>query len=199
MIAHQDGTPVTLMLIRCDCLSELPAVGYFDMKEQALPLIGMRHAVKVVTFDAPVCCGIRTAETYIAALRTFHRARMPHGVLQNSNPTTEDTEAQYGVDGVSSVVSVRSVVGFEKVVKSMTGSQSLAEDWKSDFGIQEDGAIVDPTAKLHNSVVLRGATVGRHAVLVRSVACPGAVVAPGSVVVDKLVSADGVQNSREAA
>jgi hypothetical protein len=161
MISHRDGTPVTLMLMRCGCLKELPEVGYMDMKEQALPLIGAGHSVKAAISETLVCGGIRTAKSYVAALRALHSA----------NGT----------------------------VATGSGSGNLAEYWRSDFQIQEDGATIGPGVKLHDSVVLRGATVGRNATLVRSVACPGAIIPPGAVVVDKLVCSSGIQDSGEAA
>jgi hypothetical protein len=43
-----------------------------------------------------------------------------------------------------------------------------AEDWKSTFAIVEPGATVSPTARIHDSVVLDGATVEPNAVVVRS-------------------------------
>jgi hypothetical protein len=44
-----------------------------------------------------------------------------------------------------------------------------AEDWKSTFAIVEPGATVAPSARIHDSVVLAGATVEANAVVVRSV------------------------------
>jgi hypothetical protein len=72
MAAHSDGTPVTLMLLRCGCLRDLPPVGYCDLKEQALPLIRKRYDIKVAMFSHLVCQGIRTRESYVEALRTLH-------------------------------------------------------------------------------------------------------------------------------
>jgi hypothetical protein len=72
MAAHVDGTPVTLMLLRCGCLRDLPAVGYCDMKEQALPLIAQRFPIKAATFSHLICRGIRTRESYVDALRALH-------------------------------------------------------------------------------------------------------------------------------
>jgi NDP-sugar pyrophosphorylase family protein len=65
----------------------------------------------------------------------------------------------------------------------------FAEDWFKTFGIVEPGATVDPTAQVHDSVVLRGARVGEGAVLVRCVVGEGARIAPGAVIGDRLVSA----------
>lgn len=65
----------------------------------------------------------------------------------------------------------------------------MAEDWNVTFDIVEDGAQVDPTAVVHDSIVLRGAKVGYGAVLVRAVVCPGAHVIARQSAIDRLVSA----------
>jgi N-acetylglucosaminyldiphosphoundecaprenol N-acetyl-beta-D-mannosaminyltransferase len=61
----------------------------------------------------------------------------------------------------------------------------LAEDWRPTFSLVEDGATVDPTAKVHDSVVLRGGVVEPGAVLVRSIVCPGGVARREKTVVDE--------------
>jgi hypothetical protein len=154
MAAHADGTPVTLMLLRCACLRHLPRIGYVDMKEQALPVIGQQYPIKVASYGELVCRGVRTRESYITALQAVHR-------------------------------------------RSQQGP--LGEAWRSDFEICQAGATLGPGVRLHNAVVLRGATVGREAVLVRSVAFPGAVVPAGTVVTDRLISAAGIEKPEEAA
>jgi hypothetical protein len=83
MVAHGDGTPVTLMLMRCGCLRDLPSVGYCDMKEQALPLIRKRYEIKVATFSHLVCQGIRTRESYVEALRTLHGRAATDPLVEN--------------------------------------------------------------------------------------------------------------------
>ena len=60
----------------------------------------------------------------------------------------------------------------------------LAEDWQPAFGIVEEGAVVDPSARVHDSIVLRGAVVEAGAVLVRSIICPSSLVKRDRVVVD---------------
>ncbi len=56
------------------------------------------------------------------------------------------------------------------------------------FNIVEVGAHVDPTASLHDAVVLRGSHVGRDAVVARSLVGDGAQIKPRQVVVDQLVA-----------
>ena len=70
----------------------------------------------------------------------------------------------------------------------------LAEDWQPAFGIVEEGAIVDPTARVHDSIVLRGGVVEAGAVLVRSIVCPSALVRRERTVMDEFVP--GVSGDR---
>ena len=68
-----------------------------------------------------------------------------------------------------------------------TGYSPFAEDWQPTFSLVEPGAEVDPSARVHDSVVLGGGTVGAGAALVRSVVCPGGVVGRRQMVVGQLV------------
>jgi hypothetical protein len=61
------------------------------------------------------------------------------------------------------------------------------EDWQPRFGIVEDPATVDPSARIHDAVVLSGARVQANAVVVRSVVGRGGVVRRGQMVVDQIV------------
>jgi N-acetylglucosaminyldiphosphoundecaprenol N-acetyl-beta-D-mannosaminyltransferase len=80
-----------------------------------------------------------------------------------------------------------------------TLSDPLAEDWQPSFGIVEEGAIVDPTARVHDSIVLRGGVVEAGAVLVRSIVCPGALVRKERTVMDEFVpGASGEKGARPA-
>jgi N-acetylglucosaminyldiphosphoundecaprenol N-acetyl-beta-D-mannosaminyltransferase len=63
----------------------------------------------------------------------------------------------------------------------------LAEDWRPSFGIVEEGAVVDRTARVHDSVVLRGAVVEAGAVLVRTVVCPSGLVRKDRTLVDEFI------------
>jgi N-acetylglucosaminyldiphosphoundecaprenol N-acetyl-beta-D-mannosaminyltransferase len=64
----------------------------------------------------------------------------------------------------------------------------LAEDLKPSFSLVAAGATVDPSALLHDSVVLNGATVEAGAVIVRSVICEGASVKRDRRFVEQFVS-----------
>ncbi len=63
----------------------------------------------------------------------------------------------------------------------------LAEDWQSSFAIIEPGAVVDPQARVHDSVVLEGARVEQDTVLVRSVIAGGTVLRRGSGAMEEVV------------
>jgi mannose-1-phosphate guanylyltransferase len=63
----------------------------------------------------------------------------------------------------------------------------FAEDWCPTFALVEDGADVDASAELHDSVVLEGGRVEPGAVVVRSVVGPKGVVRRGRHVVQQLV------------
>ncbi|WP_428939613.1 hypothetical protein [Fontivita pretiosa] len=67
---------------------------------------------------------------------------------------------------------------------------AFVEDWQPVFRIVEPGAEVDASARIHDSVVLRGARVERGAIVARCVVCPGAVVRREQVCVDRLLTAD---------
>ncbi len=63
-----------------------------------------------------------------------------------------------------------------------------AEDWWPKFGIVEAGADVDPSAVLHDSVVLAGGRVEAKAVVVRSLIGPRGVVRSGEEAIELLVN-----------
>jgi len=63
------------------------------------------------------------------------------------------------------------------------------EDWSATFGIVEPGAHVDPSAVVHDSVVLAGGQVEADAVLVRSVVGPQGRVSRGKSAVECIAAA----------
>lgn len=70
----------------------------------------------------------------------------------------------------------------------------LSEDWNPTFALVEQGAQVDPSARVHDSVVLKGAVVEAGAVLVRSVVCAGSVLRRDRTAVETFVA--GRERSR---
>src|SRR5690606_14333323 len=81
VIAHEDGTPSGVMLIRVKALRGISPVGYVDMKEQALPRIALEHTVRAVRCRQPTAAAVRSREGYLAGLRQYHAkmAGQPRG------------------------------------------------------------------------------------------------------------------------
>ncbi len=95
-------------------------------------------------------------------------------------------------DGHPSPLPIRSLTGYIQALRAAhstvsTALTTLAEQWRSTFSIAEDGSRVDPTARLHDSVVLKGGTVAAGAVVVRCLIGPGGSVAAGEAVFDRLI------------
>lgn len=86
----------------------------------------------------------------------------------------------------------------DAVVSGGTGVDPFTERWAPTFSVPESGAEVDPTARLHDSVVLSGARVESGAVVVRSVIAADAVVGRGRIVVDEVVSSGVSRLGRSA-
>lgn len=147
VMAHADGTPSGLMLVRCGALRDIPPAGFSDMKEQALPLIARSHRVEVINKNVSSGMPIRNVQDYITALRRHHR----------------------------------------KLAGELEETGAFAEEWQKSFQIVEDGARADE-ARIHDSVVLRGARVEAGAVVVRSVVCGGALVPRGGMVAEDVVT-----------
>jgi len=70
------------------------------------------------------------------------------------------------------------------------GSDSPGDDWNPLFSLVETGATVDPSARIHDSVVLAGGVVEAGAVLVRSVVCPGGVLRRDKTAMEAFVTSD---------
>jgi len=81
LVAHADGSPVDLIMLRCRCLDVIPPIGYCDLKEQGLLLMSRLHTVRVVRRDEPASISARTLRGYISALRRYYR-----GLNQVSEP-----------------------------------------------------------------------------------------------------------------
>jgi exopolysaccharide biosynthesis WecB/TagA/CpsF family protein len=75
----------------------------------------------------------------------------------------------------------------------------FAEDCRESFAVVEDGALVHPSAKVHDSVILRGARVGPEALVVRSVIGPGTLVRQGEHIIDQLISGEASAVARPPA
>jgi hypothetical protein len=78
--AGPDGEPTGLVLLRCAVLAAVPAVGYVDLKEQALPRIARSSRVRVVPTVGAPARPLRDVRRYLDAVRSWHR----FGTLERS-------------------------------------------------------------------------------------------------------------------
>ncbi|MEM1013782.1 MAG: WecB/TagA/CpsF family glycosyltransferase, partial [Planctomycetota bacterium] len=79
IIAHRDGTPAGVMLIRSGVLQSIKAVGYVDMKQQALPELRNRFDIRVVRSRRATGIPIFGATSYIQAVGRYHAQRDGRG------------------------------------------------------------------------------------------------------------------------
>ncbi len=152
IIAHRDGTPAGVMMMRCSVLQAVKSVGYVDMKQQAFPELRERFDIRVVRSRRATGIPVFGAGSYIHAVGRYHAQR----------------------DGR----------GFEPPPLGIP----LAEDFGCHFTLVEDGATVDPSAYLHDSVVLAGGVVEADASVVGSVVSGRGVVRRGREVLGQLVA-----------
>lgn len=153
LLAHADGTPGSLILVRCGALSQIAPKGFVDLKEQALPSIASNHHVKVVNRPHAALMPIRTVADYLTAIRRHHRSRP-------GDMAAEPVETHMPA-----------------------------------FRIVEPEARVDPTALLHDSVVLAGATVEPHALLIRSIVCEGTTIPERHSLIDRVATRHGPKST----
>lgn len=148
LLAHGDGTPTGVMLIRVGAIRGVRVLGFMDFKEQVLPKLAEEFDVRVLTRERATGLPVRTLDGYIAALTAHHRRLAGRPAF---------------------------------------GDEVGSEQWFSTFSIQEDGATVAASARVHDSVILHGARVGTDAVIVRSVVSGTAVVKSGQLAADRVV------------
>ena len=143
VVAHTDGTPSGMMLLKCKTLRLIAARGFVDMKEQALPLIASKYDVRVLRRRRPTGLPVRSLSDYISALRLHHRDKT--GRAQAADPLAEDWGPTFSLveSGASADHSARI---HDSVVLS--------------------GARVEPGAVLVRSVICPGVMVGRDRMIV---------------------------------
>jgi N-acetylglucosaminyldiphosphoundecaprenol N-acetyl-beta-D-mannosaminyltransferase len=143
LISHRDGTPSGVMLARVATLRMIPAIGFFDMKEQALPLIAGRYDVKVVHCRKPTGLPVRTLADYLGALRAHHRRRA--GRPLNVDPLAEDWQSSFAI---------------------VEAGASVPPDVYLHDSVVLRGSMVEPGASLVRSVVCPGAVVRQRASII---------------------------------
>jgi N-acetylglucosaminyldiphosphoundecaprenol N-acetyl-beta-D-mannosaminyltransferase len=138
VVAHDDGTPSGMMLLKCKTLRLIPPRGFVDMKEQALPLIASQYDVRVMRRRRPTGLPVRSLGDYIGALRLHHREKT--GRAQAGDPLAEDWGPTFSLIESGATVDHSARV-HDSVVLS--------------------GARVEPGAVLVRSVIASGAFIGR--------------------------------------
>jgi hypothetical protein len=130
MIAHRDGVPAGLMLIRCAALRGIASAGFVDLKEQALPAIARSQRVDVVERQTPSGLPVRNLPDYVQALRRHYQRRqgrleveafeedwestfslVESGAMVASTARVHDSVVLKGAVVEAGAVVVRSVVG----------------------------------------------------------------------------------------
>ena len=92
---NDDGTPSGMMLFRCAILRQIPAGGYVDLKEQALPLLATQFNIRHLPQVTPTALPIRTLEQYITAMQCRYRQRL--GRTAPAHPFEEDCRPTFAV------------------------------------------------------------------------------------------------------
>jgi hypothetical protein len=156
MIAHADGTPGGLMLIRCAALRQVKTVGFVDMKEQALPQIAKSFDVRVVNCRRPTGLPLRTPEDYISAMRQWHRGVgvRPGSRRGQIDPLAEDFSRGFAVIEPGAFVDSTALL-HDAVVLRGSKVESQAAVVRS---LVLPGAIVKPNARVIDEVVRKPQT-----------------------------------------
>ncbi|MCC7205521.1 MAG: hypothetical protein IT441_10605 [Phycisphaeraceae bacterium] len=94
VMAHGDGVPTGLMLLRAKVLRSLPSLGFVDLKEQGLPRIAANHPVGVVRLGTPVSLPVRSLQDYLHAASLYAR-RQPHTGRMTDNPFEEHWRSSF--------------------------------------------------------------------------------------------------------
>ncbi|MFP4222894.1 MAG: hypothetical protein ACLFVN_02340 [Phycisphaeraceae bacterium] len=144
LLAHEDGTPSSISLLRCRAVNDLPEVGFVDLKEQVLPRLATEHRVRVASREVAAALPVRTRSSYIAALQRLHQPG-------ESGPFREDWQSCFSIIEPGSEVDSGARI-HDSVVLS--------------------GGRVEAGAVVVRSVVCPGAVVGRNRTVVDAVVTP---------------------------
>jgi hypothetical protein len=95
VVAHEEGQPSNVLLIRRGCLRGIPEIGFMDLKEQAMPAIAKAHSARVKFYPQAIGMGVRSLKDYIAAVRWYHRSMRNNAVIDN--PYAEDCVSTFSI------------------------------------------------------------------------------------------------------
>jgi mannose-1-phosphate guanylyltransferase len=150
LTADPDGAPSGLMVLRRAALESIPAIGFIDLKEQALPKIAKTHGVAVRG-----CVGVspplRDLATYLQALRSWHRSGSLRG-LDASDPFGERWAPAFSVVEPGAQVAANARL-HDSVVLSGAVVESGCEIVRSVVG---PGAVVRKRTRVVSQLVVAG-------------------------------------------
>jgi hypothetical protein len=95
VVAHEEGQPSNVLLIRRGCLKKISEVGFTDLKEQAMPAIAKEHSARVKFYPQAIGMGVRNLKDYIAAVRWYHRSMRNTAVADD--PYAEDCVSTFSI------------------------------------------------------------------------------------------------------
>ena len=152
LVAHDDGTPSGVTLLRVAALRRIKKVGYVDFKEQALPQIAAAFSVRAVRCRRPTAVAVRSTDAYIRALQQHHAKLAGRGRGAEPDPLEENFSKHFAVveDGAD-----------------VDASAYLHDS------VVLDGARVEAGVTLVRSVVCEGAVVRRGSRLVDALVTRG--------------------------
>lgn len=125
----------------------------------------------------------------------------PRGFIDLKEQLLPNLASRFDVRVVSTPLApplpIRSLDGYVRALRwaahdGVVAGRDEAEEWEFTFSLAEQGASVDPAARLHDSVVLAGGSVGPKALAVRCLVGPGGRVKAGESCFDQLVG-EGVE------
>jgi hypothetical protein len=151
LCSDEAGTPGSLMLIRTRSLRSISAVGFVDLKEQAMPGIAAGNSVAVLRRRTLATASLRTPGGYLAALRRFHSLRNNSHSPPAAAGTSEFAEH------------------WKPLFSIVEPGADVAPDARIHDSVVLVGAHVGRGATIVRSIVCPGARVGRDAVLVDQV------------------------------
>jgi hypothetical protein len=91
---------------------------------------------------------------------------------------------------------IRALRCYHGGARQVEAADAFAEEYQPAFSIVEPGASVHPSARLHDSIILKGGLVEADAVVVRSIVCAGSVLRRGRAAVDSAFSGPGQTSAR---
>jgi hypothetical protein len=146
LLAHAEGVPCGLMLVRCGALADIAPLGYVDFKEQALPQLAQHHRINVLRWSQAALLPIATASDYLTALGRYRHRDGSNGAAR-------------GLGAFGPFVS-RSIVEPQSHVEA----SAIVHD-----AVVLEGAHVGVRAVVARSIICEGATVGRGQVVINQV------------------------------